>query len=358
MRRIICAAVLAAVLASACTNPQPASRWSEEKATRWYAQQPWLSGCNYIPSNAVNQIEMWSKDSWSPELIETELGWAEELGFNTMRVFLSSVVYRHDPSGFKARMDEFLRICDRHDIMPLFVFFDDCWNPESEYGPQPEPKSGIHNSGWVQDPSKSRKADTLKTFPELEKYVKDVLGTFGRDNRILLWDLYNEPGNSGWGEQSLPLLKNVFKWAREAAPSQPVTVGVWTPSLPKLNAFQLENSDVISFHDYGTPEKINSTIDTLAVKGRPLICTEYMARTRGSLFTNVMPILKERGVAAINWGFVSGKTNTIFAWDTPLPDCKEPEVWFHDIFRTDHSPYSEKEIEVIKRLNDAIVPAN
>ena len=334
------------------------ARWSAEKAGKWYAGYPWLSGCDYIPCNAINQIEMWSRDTWSPGQIDKELGWASDsLGFNTMRVFLSSVVYQNDPDGLKQRMDEFLGICSKHSITPMFVFFDDCWDSESSYGPQRAPKPGIHNSGWVQDPSKARRADTLKTWPELELYVKDILKTFGRDKRILMWDLYNEPGNSGYGYSSFPLLKNVFKWSREAAPSQPISAGVWTAGLPDYNAFQLENSDVISFHEYGTPERMNETIDTLERRGRPLICTEYMARTRGSLFSNVMPILKERNVAAINWGFVSGKTNTIFAWDTPLPDVVEPEIWFHDILRPDGTPFDPAEIEVIRSCN-ALVPAN
>ena len=357
MRKLFSIAILTFLLC-ACTSKPSQAPWSAEKANLWYGAQPWLSGCNFIPSNAINQIEMWSSDTWSPDLVNTELSWAEELGFNTMRVFLSSVVYANEPESFKLHINEFLTICDRYDILPLFVFFDDCWDPESSYGVQRAPKKGVHNSGWVQDPSKARRADTSLTYPELEKYVSDILGTFGRDNRILGWDLYNEPGNSGYGESSLQLVKNVFRWARNAAPSQPLTVGVWTESLPALNAYQLENSDIISFHDYGTPEHMQHTIDTLKTRGRPLICTEYMARTRGSLFGNVMPLLKENNVAAINWGFVSGKTNTIFAWDTPLPEVDEPDLWFHDIFRTDHTPFDPAEIEVIKRCNNAVVPAN
>ena len=357
MRKLFSIAILTFLLC-ACTSKPSQAPWSAEKANLWYGAQPWLSGCNFIPSNAINQIEMWSSGTWSPDLINTELSWAEELGFNTMRVFLSSVVYANEPEAFKRHIDEFLAICDRYDILPLFVFFDDCWDPESSYGVQRAPKKGVHNSGWVQDPSKARRADTSLTYPELEKYVSDILGTFGLDNRILGWDLYNEPGNSGYGESSLQLVKNVFRWARNAAPSQPLTVGVWTESLPALNAYQLENSDIISFHDYGTPEHMQHTIDTLKTRGRPLICTEYMARTRGSLFGNVMPLLKENNAAAINWGFVSGKTNTIFAWDTPLPDEDEPDLWFHDIFRTDHTPFDPAEIEVIKRCNNAVVPAN
>ncbi|MBQ9462896.1 MAG: cellulase family glycosylhydrolase [Bacteroidales bacterium] len=350
--------VLAIAALTVCSCSQPHGRWSADKANKWYSAQPWLSGCNYIPCDAINQIEMWSADSWSPAQIEKELGWAaDSLGFNTMRVFLSSVVYANDPDGLKTRMDEFLKICDRYDIMPMFVFFDDCWNSDSSYGLQPAPKPGIHNSGWVQDPSKDRRADTLATWPELEKYVKDIIGSFRLDNRILMWDLYNEPGNSGHGYESFPLLKNAFKWAREAAPAQPLTVGVWTASLPNFNAYQLENSDIISFHDYGGPERMTATIDSLERRGRPLVCTEYMARTRGSLFTTVMPILKERNVAAINWGFVAGKTNTIFAWDTPLPELSEPPVWFHDIYRPDGSVYDPEEIAIIRRCN-ALIPAN
>lgn len=345
--------ILFVILLIASCAQTPDTRWTVIKASRWYDSQPWLSGCNYIPSNAINQIEMWSSGTWSPELIDTELSWAEDLGFNTMRVFLSSLVYANDPDGLKSRIDCFLSICDNHGIRPMFVFFDDCWSPESSYGPQPAPKPGVHNSGWVQDPSKERRSKPDITFPELEEYVKDILHTFGHDDRILMWDLYNEPGNSDYNDSSMELLKRVFEWARESAPLQPLTVGVWSRSFPSLNKFQLEASDIISFHDYGTPGHMTATIDSLSVYGRPMICTEYMARTCGSLFADIMPILKERNVAAINWGFVSGKTNTIFSWDNPMPDTKEPPVWFHDIFRPDHTPFDEKEIQIIKDCNGA-----
>ena len=251
-------------------------------------------------------------------------------------------------------MSDFLGICEAHSIRPLFVFFDDCWNAESEYGTQPEPKPGIHNSGWVRDPSASLRADTLALYPKLEKYVKDVLTTFANDKRILLWDLYNEPGNSKQGDSSLPLLKNVFKWAQEVRPSQPLSAGVWKDKLKTLNEFQLANSDVTTYHNYsGDVEDQQNAIDTLKAYGRPVICTEYMARTKGCTFQKVMPILKENNVAAINWGFVAGKTNTIFAWDTPLPEAAEPELWFHDIFRQDGTAFSDEEVAFIKEMTGA-----
>jgi len=328
--------------------------WSKEKANVWYSTQPWLSGCNYQPATAINQIEMWQAESFDAATIDKELGWAEELGFNTMRVFLSSVVWDKDSIGFKKRIDQYLSISSKHNILTMFVFFDDCWNPESSYGKQPDPKPGIHNSGWVRDPSVSLREDPTKLFPILEKYVKDIIETFKNDNRILLWDLYNEPGNSKHGITSLPLLKNVFKWAREVNPTQPLTSGIWYFGSNELNVFQVENSDIITYHNYSGVKDHQSEINYLKMFNRPLICTEYMARKHDSKFENIMPLLKRNHVGAINWGFVSGKTNTIFAWDEPMPTAKEPKLWFHDIYRQDKTPFDATEIDVIKKMNGKI----
>ena len=325
--------------------------WTQQKANSWYSTQPWLSGCNFQPSSAINQIEMWQTETFDAPTIDKELGWAEDLGFTTMRVFLSSVVWKNDTEGFKNRIDQFLAIADNHKIRPMFVFFDDCWNPKSQIGKQPDPKPGIHNSGWVRDPSVSQRKDTTQLFPILERYVKDILTTFKNDQRILLWDLYNEPGNSNHGISSLPLLKNVFKWTRQINPSQPITSGIWYFGCTELNVFQIENSDVITYHNYNNEKEHQLWINLLKMQNRPLICTEYMARKHDSRFENIMPLLKRNNVGAINWGFVSGKTNTIFAWDEPMSTLKEPKLWFHDIYRQDHSPFDQNEINIIKNLN-------
>jgi hypothetical protein len=234
----------------------------------------------------------------------------------------------------------------------MFVFFDDCWNPEASIGKQPEPKPGVHNSGWVRDPADSMRADTVALYQALEPYVKDILTTFKDDERILLWDLYNEPGNSGYLTASLPLVRKTFRWAREVNPSQPLSVGVWRLDFYELNRFQIENSDVITYHCYHNADRHLDWIHILKSHGRPLICTEYMARRFGSTFETILPMLKEQQVGAINWGFVAGKSNTIFAWDDPRPDGTEPELWFHDIFRTDGTPYSEAEINTIKQITE------
>lgn len=331
-------------------QPIPSKLWTVEKANQWYAGHQWISGANFIPSTAVNQLEMWQAQTFDPATIDKELGWAEGLGFNTMRVFLHSVAWKEDPSGFKKRVNEYLTIANRHHIQTIFVFFDDCWNKVPKAGRQPDPKPGIHNSGWVQDPGQPASADPAN-YPALEKYVKDVLKAFGKDKRILLWDLYNEPGNSNKGESSMPLLKEVFLWARAAAPSQPVSSGIWKWDLEQLNQFQISHSDIVTYHDYTTEPEHLKTVQFLKLTGRPLICTEYMARRNNSRFTNVMPMLKKENVGAINWGLVAGKTNTIYAWDMPLPNGEEPKEWFHDIFKKDGTAYKSDETAIIKKLN-------
>lgn len=323
--------------------------WSKQKANEWSESEGWVRGSNFIPSSAINQLEMWQAATFDPRTIDRELGYAESIGFNAMRVFLHHVAWQVDPTGFKSRMKKYLEIADKHHIKTIFVFFDDCWDENYAAGKQRAPKPGVHNSGWIRDPGKLF-YDHPVVIGVLEKYVKDILTTFKNDKRILLWDLYNEPGNSNYGSKSLFLLSEIFKWGREINPDQPLSAGVWTKDLLDLNTFQLANSDVITYHNYSDEKEHAMVIDSLKHYGRPLICTEYMARTRGSKFENIMPLLKENNVGAINWGFVSGKTNTIYAWDTPMPDGSEPKVWFHDIFRKDGTPYSEKEVMLIRSL--------
>ncbi|MGI4734363.1 MAG: hypothetical protein ACRYG7_04210 [Janthinobacterium lividum] len=332
------------------TPTAPASQvWPAAKAQAWYRAHPWPTGANFIPSTAINQLEMWQATTFDPTTIDRELGLAEGIGFNTVRVFLHHLAWEQDPAGFKQRVGQYLALADKHHIQTILVFFDDCWNKESQPGLQPAPKPGIHNSGWVQDPGDPASRDSA-TFVKLRPYVTDVLTSFGHDKRILLWDLYNEPGNSGKREASLPLLRNVFSWARAASPEQPLSAGIWAWDFERLNAFQMQNSDVVTYHDYEEPAWHQRVIELLKASGRPLICTEYMARSRNSRFVNILPLLKKENVGAINWGLVAGKTNTKYAWDTPLPNGGEPDEWFHEVFRTDGTPYRQDEVEFIKKM--------
>src|ERR1700752_2373061 len=144
--------VVCFVLACLTSLSAETSRWTEEKARTWYEQQPWLVGSNYIPEDAINQLEMWQAESFNPSQIDKELGWAEGMGMNTMRVFLHDLVWQQNPTAFKQRIDQFLQISSRHHIKPLLVLFDSCWDPNPKLGMQHPPIPGVHNSGWVQSP--------------------------------------------------------------------------------------------------------------------------------------------------------------------------------------------------------------
>lgn len=325
--------------------------WSIDKANAWYAKQKWMTGANFIPSSAINQLEMWQADTYDSATIDRELGWASNIGFNTMRTFLHSIAWTADPEGFKKRVNTYLAIANKHNIKTIFVIFDDVWNKEPKAGKQPDPKPGTHNSGWMQDPGQKASYDSTG-FPALEKYVKDIITTFKNDERVIMWDLYNEPGNSGKSDSSLNLLKKVFSWARAVNPDQPLTVGLWKWDEEALNSYQFLNSDITSYHDYEEPKMHQRVIDLLKAGGRPLVCTEYMARTRDSRFSNTLPLLKKENVGAINWGLVEGKTNTIYEWNKPIADGSQPDEWFHDVFFRDGKPYREDEVNLIKKLND------
>ena len=322
-------------------------RWSQERAWEWYNGHRWLVGCNFSPSTAINQLEMWQADTFDPVTIERELGWAGDLGFNTVRVYLHDLLWEDDPAGFIERINRFLEISSGKGIKPMFVFFDDCWNSTFKTGRQPGPIPGVHNSGWVQSPGSSKVLDP-STWGPLEDYVKGILNAFGDDDRILLWDLYNEPGNNDLEKKSLGLLKEIFRWARDAGPSQPISVGVWFDN-DELNDFQLSNSDIITFHDYHDATHLEEQIHRLKEHGRPLICTEYMARTNGSFFRTSLPVLKRENVGCINWGLVDGKTQTKYPWGSKEGSA-EPELWFHEIFCGDGTPYLQDEVDLIQKL--------
>jgi hypothetical protein len=337
-------AMLLALAAMASAEP----RWSKERARAWSSRQPWLVGCNFIPSTAVNQLEMWQADTFDPATIDRELGLAQSVGMNVVRVYLHDLAWEQDAAGLKQRIGRFLEIADKHHLRVMFVLFDSCWNDHPKAGRQPAPKPGVHNSGWLRSPGTARLFDA-RTWSGLEGYTKDIVGTYGRDPRVLAWDLFNEPSNSGYLDAAVPLLKAVFAWAREVDPDQPLTSGLWNDH-PPSNDVMLDNSDVVTFHDYDPPDKLEAHILKLAESGRPLICTEYLARTRGSLFETSLPIFKRHGVGALNWGLVKGKTNTVFAWDAPMPDRDEPPLWFHDLFRPDGTPFKASEVEFLKSI--------
>jgi acetyl esterase/lipase len=343
------------------------ARWTAEQADAWGRAHPWLVGCNFTPSTAINQLEMWQADTFDLATIDRELGWAHDLGFNSVRVFLHDLLWTQDRPGLLRRMEQFLDSAAKHRIGVVFVPLDSVWDPSPRAGKQRAPRPHVHNSGWVQSPGAEILKDPAR-HDELAPYIRGLIGHFRGDARIHAWDLINEPDNtnrSSYGklepehkpELALRLTRKVFAWAREAEPSQPLTSGVWQGDwsaperLSPMARFQLEASDVISFHSYDPLPELKRRVGFLRRYGRPLVCTEYMARPQGSTFEAVLPYLKEEKIGAYNWGFVAGKTQTQYPWDSwQRAYNAEPAVWFHEIFRADGTPYDPKEVGLIKVL--------
>ncbi|ASW88688.1 cellulase family glycosylhydrolase [Mycobacterium marseillense] len=345
---------------------EEAGRWSPDRANRWYQAQGWLVGANYIPASAINQFEMFQADTFDPRRIDTELGWAQFYGHNTARVFLHDQLWAADQRGFQTRLGQFVDIAARHRIKPLFVFFDSCWDPQPRAGRQRAPRPGVHNSGWAQSPGAERLGDP-RYVPVMRDYVTAVMTQFRNDNRVLGWDLWNEPDNpanqyrkterSDKDQLVANLLPQVFRWARAVDPSQPLTSGVWRGDWGQpqgrsaISDIQLANSDVVTFHSYAEPAGFESRINELTPLGRPILCTEYMARPRGSTVQNILPVAKRHNVGAINWGLVAGKTQTYFPWDSwDHPYTTVPKVWFHDLIRPEGRPFQDIEVLTVRKL--------
>ena len=306
-------------------------RWSLERAGKLEQRLAAVRGCNYIPRDCVNTTQMW--EDFAPQTIEQELAWAEDIGLNSVRIFLQYVVYAQDPRAFVFKMEHFLAIAERHGLSTMFVLFDDCWGPEPTLGQQPPPIPGVHNGRWISCPGANRKK--REHWSHLEHYVRDLIYYFSRDERIIAWDLYNEaqPG-------SRELLATVFGWARALDPIQPLTA-CWQAD---------DLSDVASFHCYRDTSKpaFGQDLDKALASGRPAVCTECLARTLNNRLEELLPALAQARIGWYVWGLVSGATQTRFPWGWPA--CgPEPYLWFHDLLYPDGRPYRQEEIDLIRR---------
>lgn len=345
----------------------PRARWSATRAQEWAARTGWLLGCNFSPSTAGNQLELWQAATFDPETIDRELGWAADLGMNSIRLFLHDLAYEVDPVGFLDRVDEVLGIADHHQISVMPVLFDGIWDPDPRPGPQREPRPGIHNSTWLQGPGATIVADRTR-WAALRPYVDAVLGRFGTDPRVVVWDLFNEPDSPNpaharrdpahKAELIGDLLELVWNWAEAADPDQPLTVGVYLfphrhpERASRVARTAIERSDVISFHSYAAEPGLVAAIDELSRHGRPLVCTEWMGRPTSPVA--LARVLRDRGVGAYTWGLVDGRTQTRFPWTSWVRRSGPDTPWFHDLLHADGRPYRAAEADLLRELSPRI----
>lgn len=336
-------------------------RWSIDAISEWYARQAWLCGFNYLPRTAINWIEQWQAESFDPHTIDQELGWAESVGFNTLRTNLHSLIWSDDAPGLRGRIDRFLGIAARHGLRAMVCLFDDCGfsGREPALGPQGAPMPNVHNSGACASPG--RAVVRSGNWGALQRYVSDIVGHFRDDARILAWDLYNEPGNdsvfvpqAGGASpdpllpHSLALTRATVAWARASQPKQPLTIGIWNPGWPEENAALLELCDFVSFHNYAALPLVTAQVEHLRTLGRPIVCTEWLARGLNSRPRTHLPYFRAERIGCYHWGLVNGRTQTHLPW----PGFGQPgdETWHHDLFHPDGRPYDADEVATFRAM--------
>jgi len=350
--------------------------WSKERANEWYNARPWIRGCNFMGSDCANRIDQWQEEGFEERLAvaDTELELVAKTGFNSVRIIPEFFVWKHQHDGFMDRFERYIATAAKHGISCMIVFGNDCMPPKEEalrrlhLGKQ-NVDWGYHGGRKVsQHGAQPGPGYHLLDEPELAKehyeWVREIVTKYKDDERVIMWDVFNEPGNSNRKNLSMPHLKEFFRIIREINPIQPLTVGIWNTSkglggISEIERYALENSDIISFHNYGSYIENVKLIKELKTFGRPIINTEWLARCLDNNVQEIFPLFYLENIGCYNWGFVAGKYQTYEPWNSVWEQYEEnPDMkwdftkWFHDLYRPNLRPYDPKEIELIKTFCD------
>ena len=358
------------------------NKWREERAWQWYNSRPWIMGCNHVTGSVRNRIEMWQDETFAESLRKTEREFelAARTGFNAIRVMLPFFVWKHQREKFLEHLKEYVECASRNGLGVMIVLFNDCLipkriadrTPPPKFGPQPDPDWGYHGGTKVTPFDGSREVgwwdgDDPAIWPEKEAYVRDLVGLFGRDERILMWDIWNEPGNNNRETRSLPLMEKVFGWVRELNPIQPLTACAWDfegnyqvpptfydnpMSISAVERRAIELSDIITFHCYGKYDNVRFVTEQLKKFHRPIMNTEWLHRILHNNVEDILPYFAREHIGSFHWGLVNGYGQFHEPWEflRSLADKHDwaMDRWQHDIYRSDFTPYDEKEIAIFK----------
>ena len=352
-------------------------RWSKERVWEWYNKQPWMRGCNFMGSDCANRIDQWQALGFEERIktADRELKLAAETGFNTIRIILEYIVWRDDHDAFMERLDRYLDTAYQYGIRAMIVFGNDCLvtkdNPYSnlQLGVQ-KYDWGYHGGRkWSQHSDRDKANEpgySLLDEPDqavrIYEWVREIIEKYKNDDRVVFWDLYNEPGNSRRTHITMPHLKKFFEIARDVNPMQPLTSAIWhfpSPKMPEVELFCLENSDVISYHSYGPYTQNIKFIQALKQHERPILCTEWLGRTFQNRVQEMFPLFFLEKIGCYCWGFVAGLYQTYEPWEAVWERYKNGTatdidftVWFHDLYRPSLRPYDPHETDLIKEFCD------
>ena len=213
--------------------------------------------------------------------------------------------------------------------------------------------------------------DDPARYDAFNEMVREIVSKYAKDERVEIWNIYNELGNGRRRDKSVPAMERFFATARACDPIQPLTADTWTivywsddplhPERTPLNPWEkraVELSDVVSYHDYHNYESSVMTIKYLRdTYHRPLLNTEWLHRMQHNTVQTHLPLFYLERVGSYHWGFVAGLNQTYEPWESmwtryergDLPADVDFTKWQHDILRPNLRPYDPHEIETIKR---------
>ena len=357
-------------------------KWTKEKAWEWYNSRPWIRGFNYVPADCSGWVEMWQEYNHA-EKVETmrrELALAKQIGFNAVRQFLAFDVWMYQRESFLKNVEEFLEICHENGLGVLFVLISDGGRPKKkpDFG---EINAGVFHGSFKVDarmipgifpckdpyvPAAAPAAPAAKPAPlyspvdepelaeKFYEYCEDLASRYAKDERVIVWNIWNEPGNSSRGTLSVPHMKRAFEIFRSHDPIQPLCADVWR--MPKTNilteeeATAIELSDIISYHDYGSLDHSVRVIEFLRQYERPMLNTEWLHRVQFNNVATHLPLYYNNNVGVFNWGFVNGKFKGHEPWEAcwrryAKGEKLEMTKWQHDLLRPNYRPYDPEEIK-------------
>ena len=354
--------------------------WTKERAWEWYNAQPWIRGCNYMPASAANRVDQWQALGAEERFaeVERELALAEKVGFNTLRLIVEHQgfgVWLADPDGFRARFERYLQILAKHKLRAIVVLGNDCSRPKELWElPKPGVQKydvGYHGGRRVTQHGSLPNAVGYTTVddpalrPKFYAMCEELMTRHRDDDRILFWNLWNEPGNNNRNDLTMRDLRELFARAWKIDPKQPLAADVWTMRSDRPDtAHPVERlagdlSDIISYHRYANAREQKATIDLIRARwGRPMVNTEWLARLLGDTVEDCYPLFAQEKVGAVCWGLVAGKYQTYEPYEPmwksqfeffrrDLPVTK----WYHDLFRPSHHPYDPYEVAIIRHVN-------
>lgn len=350
-------------------------QWTVEEANTWYRKYPWIRGTNFLPSNCSSRLDMWQSYHLKEHLecSDRELALAEQIGFNSVRLWLNfDVYYSEGKETFLDILEKYICLCAKHhqSVMLCLAYEEDLH--ELPFVPKPLGEQPIYPATHFNRPKEKEGKPSWRHYLEIPEthdlfieMVTEVVRKYRDDERIIVWNVWNEPDITR-KEATLPLLAQLFELVRSLDPIQPLTSDIWAgldeecKCKSVVQQYSLEHSDVISFHNYSPYEKfIEQVIRLKSVTDRPIFMTEWLHRINHNNVYELYPLMYLENIACYCWGFVAGLTATIEPWNSLWDQYdKDHNVpydftkWQHDLFRPNGRPYDPKEIEIIKHFNE------